>query len=140
MYCKKCGKQLSNGMRFCPDCGTDNGVHTEKKQTKLFSNINIDKSNKLNIFGKESPEKETNNVNPEVATYSSIAIILPILGLLLIIFIPVISIVCAIVSIVFCFLAGGKCEKGSKEEKVLGFLVVIDIVLSVLFAMVSVVS
>ncbi len=129
MYCKKCGKQLSNGMWFCPDCGTDNGVCTEKKLTKLFSNKNKDASNKLNISGKESPEEEIDNVNQEGVTYFTIAIVLFFLSLLSGLFIPVISILCVIVSIVFCVLATGKCEKGSKDEKVILILVAIGIFL-----------
>ncbi len=28
MYCSKCGKELSEGQRFCPDCGTACGGET----------------------------------------------------------------------------------------------------------------
>lgn len=29
MYCKKCGKEIAENMKFCPYCGTEVSVNTE---------------------------------------------------------------------------------------------------------------
>ncbi len=39
MYCKKCGKELKAGERFCPQCGTKNGGTAVSVNLGGFGNI-----------------------------------------------------------------------------------------------------
>ena len=34
MFCKKCGKEIKEGVRFCPYCGAESGVSNEMKATE----------------------------------------------------------------------------------------------------------
>lgn len=34
MFCKKCGKEIKEGVRFCPYCGAESGVSNEIKATE----------------------------------------------------------------------------------------------------------
>ena len=120
MYCKKCGKQLSDKMRFCPDCGTDNGVSAGNKR-KEYKKI------------EENFEKETDNVSREGATYASISLLLLIFGILSIFFVPAVSIACLIFSVVISILARGKVKKGSKEDKEYDLLTAVGIILLIIF-------
>lgn len=136
MYCKNCGKQLSDGMRYCPNCGTDSGIRDEKKLTKLFPNKNKGPDNNINISRGKSSEEEIDGMTQEGNVYASAAVILFFLSILLAIFIPIISIVCIIIAIVLCVFAAGKTEKGSKGEKTCGYLIAIGVVLLIILVFV----
>lgn len=136
MYCKNCGKQLSDGMRYCPNCGTDNGIRDERKLTKLFLNKNKDAGNTLNISGKKSSEEEVDGITREGDIYATAAVVLIFISVLLTIFVPIISIVCVIIAIVLSIVAAGKTEKGSKGEKMCGYLVAIEVVLVIVLAII----
>ena len=126
MYCKKCGKQLSDKMRFCPDCGTDNGVSAGKKLTETFSD-------EKNALEKGSTEEETGNVSREGALYADLSVCLLIFGILLFLFSQTVSIACLIFSVVISFLARGKVKKGSKEDYKYDSLTVAGIMLLIIF-------
>ena len=126
MYCKKCGKQLSDEVRFCPDCGADNGVIAGKKLKKMFSD-------EKNALEKGSTEEKTGNVSREGSTYASISLFLLIFGILLPIFLPSVSIACLIFSVVISLLARGKVEKGSKEYENYDILSAVGIILLIIF-------
>ena len=126
MYCKKCGKQLSDEMRFCPDCGTDNGISAGEKLKEMVSD-------EKNALEKGSTEEETGNVSREGASYASISLFLLIFGIPLFLFSPSVSIACLIFSVVSSFLARGKVKKGSREDEKYLFLTVAGIILLIIF-------
>ncbi len=39
--CPKCNKELENGKRFCPDCGTERELPEDKKKAHIFCYISI---------------------------------------------------------------------------------------------------
>lgn len=49
MYCKNCGKEIDDGVKFCPECGT-----------KLFSDDSIE--NKIDKLESKGPEKQLNTM------------------------------------------------------------------------------
>ncbi len=43
MFCKKCGKEIKEGVRFCPYCGAESGVSNEMKATEKKEKRNQNK-------------------------------------------------------------------------------------------------
>lgn len=40
MFCKNCGKELADGVKFCPECGTNQKESTESPLESKLDKIN----------------------------------------------------------------------------------------------------
>lgn len=51
MFCSKCGKELNQGVQFCPHCGASNGSKTNTATSELFSDVKVKINTGLSSLG-----------------------------------------------------------------------------------------
>ncbi|MDY5985725.1 zinc ribbon domain-containing protein [Sporofaciens sp. SGI.106] len=89
MFCRKCGTEIKDGVKFCPVCGTK--VNQESNQ-QIYS-VN----NSTNQFTDKAPVSNGQAVNNANVEYAPVMSVWSYLGLFLLSAIPIVGVIIIIV-------------------------------------------
>ena len=118
MYCKKCGKELTEGVRFCSECGEPAPIN---KSFEGLSNEEpvIEDATYVDPYEQPVVEPEKKHVPRCFTVFGNVGYILALVGFICS-FIPVVCLStyqASIVGLVFCILGKRDPELANKTKK-----------------------
>lgn len=132
VFCNKCGKEVKEGTKFCPDCGNqltgENGSKNPQQNTTI--KISCPKCGSLIPNGSISCDKCGTPLNQD--SYKNIVIIGYIVTIISTLIIPILGI---IISIIFALYLGTREDKSVRKHGVI--MVVLAIAIFVIYFVVT---
>lgn len=132
VFCNKCGKEVKEGTKFCPDCGNQltGGNESKNPQQNTTIKISCPKCGSLIPNGSISCDKCGTPLNQD--SYKNIVIIGYIVTIISTLIIPILGI---IISIIFALYLGTREDKSVRKHGVI--MVVLAIAIFVIYFVVT---
>ncbi len=112
MYCMKCGKQMEDDAKFCPECGApaDMSAQQNPEQTQAIQQIEEERSPKVEIFSQSAKPKDSGDALLKYLKGKNMTKIIIALVAAVVIIVGIISVIVVV--------SKPKPEKGPGPQKV----------------------